>query len=80
MKLLHVDASILGAGSVSRQVSGAIVEALAKANPGLEGTRCDLVSAPLPHLTPASLPGAHPLSSLAPEGDAAAARRPGRSG
>jgi FMN-dependent NADH-azoreductase len=55
---------------VSRQVSGAIVEALAKANPGLEVTRCDLVSAPLPHLTPASLPGAHPLSSLAPEGGA----------
>ena len=36
MKLLHIDAGITGDNSVSRQLSGAIVEALAKADPGLE--------------------------------------------
>jgi FMN-dependent NADH-azoreductase len=66
MKLLHVDASILGEGSVSRQVSAAIVERLGAAIPGLEIVRRDLVADPLPHLTPANLPGAHPLSQLAP--------------
>jgi FMN-dependent NADH-azoreductase len=67
MKLLHVDASILGQGSVSRQVSAAIVENLTKANPALQVTYRDLAAEPLPHLTPANLPGAHPLSALAPE-------------
>lgn len=70
MKLLHVDASILGAGSVSRQVSAAIVESLAKASPGLEVIYRDLAAEPLPHLTPANLPGAHPLSALAPDNSA----------
>jgi FMN-dependent NADH-azoreductase len=70
MKLLHVDASILGEGSVSRQVSAAIVERLAAAVPGLEIVRRDLVADPLPHLTPANLPAAHPLSQLAPAASA----------
>ena len=66
MKLLHVDASILGDGSVSRQVSKAIVETLAKANPGLTVTYRDLVANPLGDLTPANIPSAHPLSNAAP--------------
>jgi FMN-dependent NADH-azoreductase len=70
MKLLHVDASILGAGSVSRQVSSAIVDNLVRANPGIEVTHRDLTAEPLPHLTPANLPGAHPLSALAPDNSA----------
>lgn len=70
MKLLHIDASILGQGSVSRQVSTAIVENLAKANPGLQVTYRDLTAEPLPHLTPGNLPGAHPLAALAPDNSA----------
>lgn len=66
MKLLHVDASILGEGSVSRKVSAAFAESLAAADPGAEVTYRDLAAQPLPHLTPANLPGAHPLSAMAP--------------
>jgi FMN-dependent NADH-azoreductase len=35
MKLLHIDSSILGAGSVSRTLSAAIVAAQQAQNPGL---------------------------------------------
>jgi len=36
MKLLHIDSSITGEASLSRQVSAAVVEALKSANPGLQ--------------------------------------------
>jgi FMN-dependent NADH-azoreductase len=67
MKLLHVDASILGEGSVSRQVSAAIVDTLIKSDQPVTLTYRDLAAAPLSHLTPASLPGSHPLSALSPD-------------
>lgn len=51
MKLLHIDASILGEGSVSRRVSAAIVDRLRAANPAITVTHRDLNAAPLPHLT-----------------------------
>lgn len=51
MKLLHIDASILGGNSVSRKVSAAIVDRLRAANPDLAVTYRDLSSAPLPHLS-----------------------------
>ncbi|MGH7025262.1 MAG: FMN-dependent NADH-azoreductase [Caulobacteraceae bacterium] len=70
MKLLHVDASILGENSVSRQVSAAIVSSLIKAGGPVNLSYRDLTADPLPHLTPANLPGAHPLSALAPEANA----------
>ena len=57
MKLLHVDASILGDSSVSRQISAAIVEALKAGNPGVEVTRRDLGAEPIGHLTGAYLAG-----------------------
>jgi FMN-dependent NADH-azoreductase len=72
MKLLHIDSSILGANSVSRQVSAAIVERLRPVTPTLEVTYRDLVAAPLPHVTLAHLPGDHPLSAMAPDTDGAA--------
>ena len=50
MKLLHVDAGITGQGSVSRQLSSAVVEALVRDNPGLEVVRRDLDAQPIPHL------------------------------
>ncbi|HEY4075896.1 MAG TPA: FMN-dependent NADH-azoreductase [Rhizomicrobium sp.] len=51
MKLLHVDASILGANSASRQLSAAAVERLRKLSPGLEITYRDLAAEPLAHLS-----------------------------
>src|ERR1700682_4134226 len=51
MKLLHIDSSVLGPHSVSRQVSAAIVNRLRKATPGLEIVYRDLTSTPLAHLS-----------------------------
>jgi FMN-dependent NADH-azoreductase len=51
MKLLHIDSSVLGPHSVSRQVSAAIVERLRKATPDLAVLYRDLTSTPLAHLS-----------------------------
>jgi FMN-dependent NADH-azoreductase len=51
MKLLHIDSSVLGPHSVSRQVSAAIVERLRKTTPRLEVDYRDLGSTPLAHLS-----------------------------
>lgn len=51
MKLLHVDSSILGAHSVSRELSRATVQRLQDLNPETDVTYRDLVAAPVPHLT-----------------------------
>lgn len=51
MNLLHLDSSILGSNSASRQVSAAIVDQLAKATPGLDIVYRDLAAAPLSHLS-----------------------------
>lgn len=67
MKLLHLDASITGDHSVSRQVSAAIVKSLRQATPGLEVIRRDLAAAPLPHLTVAHLPGQPAVAGLEAE-------------
>jgi FMN-dependent NADH-azoreductase len=67
MKLLHLDSSVLGPHSVSRQVSAAAVERLRQANPGLETVYRDLTAAPLGHLTGSHLAagqGATPEASL----------------
>jgi FMN-dependent NADH-azoreductase len=61
MKLLQIDASITGEGSVSRQVTAAVVDTLAGSTPGLSVTRRDLSAEPLPHLTLAHMPGDHPV-------------------
>ena len=51
MKLLHIDSSVLGPHSVSRQVSAAIVERLREATPHLDIVYRDLSSTPLAHLS-----------------------------
>jgi len=51
MTLLHVDASILGANSASRQLSRAAVDRLRAADPALEIVYRDLAAAPLSHLS-----------------------------
>jgi len=61
MKLLHVDASILGDSSVSRRLTAAIVERLRQRHPGIQVTYYDLGSQPIGHLTAAHL-GAAPGS------------------
>jgi FMN-dependent NADH-azoreductase len=57
MKLLHIDSSILGAASVSREISAAIVETLKRDNPGLTIVTHDLAADPIPHLSGAYLAG-----------------------
>ncbi|MBV8972836.1 MAG: NAD(P)H-dependent oxidoreductase [Sphingomonadaceae bacterium] len=74
MKLLHLDSSILGTSSVSRQLSAAIVERLR--GPGVEVTYRDLAAEPLPHLTGAHLAaagGAPAADTVAAEAAAGAA-------
>src|ERR1700686_4095340 len=62
MKLLHIDSSVSGEASVSRQLSSAIVTALTDATPGLEVIRRDLDANPLPHLDSALLTTIRPSS------------------
>jgi FMN-dependent NADH-azoreductase len=67
MKLLHIDSSVLGPHSVSRQVSAAIVDRLLQATPGLEVVYRDLTSTPLAHLSGSHLAagqGAVPEAAL----------------
>jgi len=68
MKLLHIDSSALGAHSVSRELTAAIVNAWKQREPGLEVTYRDLAANPLPHWLPAidadSMPAGDPLAEL----------------
>lgn len=66
MKLLHVDASILGTNSVSRQLSAAIVKQLRDANPALEVSYHDLGAEPIGHLTGAHLAAAQGVTPEEP--------------
>ncbi|MGA7538794.1 MAG: FMN-dependent NADH-azoreductase [Steroidobacteraceae bacterium] len=66
MKLLHVDASILGQSSVSRQLSAAVVERLRQSYPGLAVTYYDLDAEPLGHLTGSHLAAAQDLAAHSP--------------
>ena len=50
MNLLHIDTGITGPGSVSRQLSAAVVQALLDAAPTLDVVRRDLDADPIPHL------------------------------
>lgn len=58
MKLLHIDSSILGQGSVSRNLSADVVATLRGRNPGLVVARLDLAETPIGHLTGAHLAAA----------------------
>jgi Acyl carrier protein phosphodiesterase len=61
MKLLHIDSSVLGPHSVSRQVSAAIVDRLRQSTPGLQVSYRDLTQTPLAHLS-----GPHLAAARAP--------------
>ncbi|AMA58618.1 FMN-dependent NADH-azoreductase [Bradyrhizobium sp. CCGE-LA001] len=76
MKLLHLDSSVLGPHSVSRQVSAAIVDRLRQATSGLDITYRDLTQTPLAHLSGSHLAaaqGAPAPAELAPDLAASAA-------
>ena len=70
MKLLHIDSSILGAGSVSRTLSSAIVAAQTAQHPGLDVSYRDLAAQPVGHLSGAHLAAGQ---GLVPEDAALAA-------
>ena len=55
MKLLHIDSSVLGAGSASRALSADIVARQAKLHPGVEVIYRDLAADAALHLSPAHL-------------------------
>ena len=59
MNLLHLDASALGAGSVTRELSAAIVARWQDDLPGLDVAYRDLDADPIPHLTGRALSGAN---------------------
>ncbi|MBR0704957.1 FMN-dependent NADH-azoreductase [Bradyrhizobium liaoningense] len=76
MKLLHIDSSVLGPHSVSRQVSAAIVDRLKQATPSLQVAYRDLSQTPLAHLSGSHLAaaqGAPAPAELAPDLAASAA-------
>jgi FMN-dependent NADH-azoreductase len=52
MRLLHIDSSALGAHSVSRELSAAIVAAWKRRVPGIDIVRRDLAAEPLAHWAP----------------------------
>ncbi|HEX4179493.1 MAG TPA: FMN-dependent NADH-azoreductase [Caulobacteraceae bacterium] len=66
MKLLHIDASILGASSASRQVSAAVVSRLKAAAPSLEVAYRDLGAEPLAHLSGPHIAAAQGVAPEAP--------------
>jgi FMN-dependent NADH-azoreductase len=58
MKLLHIDSSILGDHSASRQLSRGVVESFTAAHPGTEVVYRDLASDALNHFSGATLAAA----------------------
>jgi FMN-dependent NADH-azoreductase len=65
MKILHVDSSITGEHSVSRELSALIVARLGGREQN-EVTYRDVVADDLPHFTAVTAPSAHPLSKAVP--------------
>lgn len=62
-RILHIDSSVMGAGSASRQLTGLILDRMKTKYPHAHVRHRDLTAEPLPYMTFASLPGAHPLSA-----------------
>src|SRR5215475_13761390 len=65
MKLLHIDSSVLGPHSVSRQLSAAIVARLREQHPALDVAYRDLSSTPLSHLSGSHLAAAQGATASA---------------
>ena len=63
MKLLHIDSSILGQNSASRELGAAVVARWQAERPGLEVAYRDLAADPAPHLGAGSLAGSDPAEA-----------------
>ncbi|SFK96822.1 FMN-dependent NADH-azoreductase [Lysobacter sp. cf310] len=63
MKLLHIDSSALGANSVTRELSAAVVARWQDALPALQVEYRDLDAEPIPHLTGRTLAKADPAEA-----------------
>jgi len=63
MKLLHIDSSALGANSVTRELTAAVVARWQDRVPGLQVRYRDLDANPVPHLTGRSLAQADPAEA-----------------
>lgn len=63
MNLLHLDASALGAGSVTRELSAAIVDRFQAARSDVVVAYRDLDADPVPHLTASALSGTDPAAA-----------------
>lgn len=73
MKLWHIDSSVLGENSISRQLTADIVARQKALNPALEVSYLDLAATPVGHLSPAHI-GAmfgHPPADAATQADIA---------
>ena len=64
MKLLHIDSSILGDNSASRQLSRAVVNAWQAADPGLNVSYRDLAAEAIDHFSAATLVAAGTAAEL----------------
>ena len=67
MKLLHIDSSILGQHSASRELGAAIVARWQADVPGLEIAYRDLAADPIPHLDGSDLAKADPTAAARAE-------------
>ncbi|MGV7183356.1 FMN-dependent NADH-azoreductase [Xanthomonas axonopodis] len=67
MKLLHLDSSALGANSVTRVLSAAVVEQQRRRHPEVDVSYRDLDRDPIPHLTAQTLAQADPAEAAAAE-------------
>ena len=64
MKLLHIDSSILGDNSASRQLSGEVVKAWQAAHPGLDVSYRDVAAEAIEHFSAATLVAAGTSAEL----------------
>lgn len=64
MKLLHIDSSILGDNSASRQLSGEVVKTWQAAEPGVVVTYRDLADDAISHFSAATLVAAGTAAEL----------------
>jgi FMN-dependent NADH-azoreductase len=71
MKLLHIDSSITGEGSVSRRLSAAVVDAVLETRPDVQVVRRDLDADPIPHLDSRSVSSLASVDAPVLEGEAA---------
>ncbi|APO91014.1 FMN-dependent NADH-azoreductase [Xanthomonas euvesicatoria] len=67
MKLLHLDSSALGANSVTRVLSAAVVEQQRRRHPEVDVSYRDLDRDPIPHLTAQTLAQTDPAEAAAAE-------------